>query len=461
MITIPHSLARRLRIVFSRTLGIAPRSHTPSVQFRAGDGGVTIAIVGHDAAVAYQHSTASGSESFAVPFELLKRCEGTKHELVTLEREGDEIVARWTDAGIPQIARFQITDNDEPLPLPKTMLANDADALLSALREAVETTDSESSRYVLNCIRLRGSDGQIAGTDGRQLFVQDGFHFPWDDERLVPACRVFGCPDLETGGPLEIGSTDDWVVLRRGPWTIHLRIEKAGRYPRVDDCIPQPSRTQSTLRLSVSDASFLKRALRRIPSSDELNSPVTVELNGSVAIRAKSSDQPAPTEVVLTGSRREGEALRFNTNRDFLARAVRMGFRDVEFAGAESPACCRDARRVYVWSLLSKEGAILADPAAVRIESPAESARPVSPTRQQNSRRFSAVTPAVTSRAAAEHEAASLTRVTEHVEALEESLRELLRRTTALAQDLKRRPSTSHLPSAVGSTERLQDQAAA
>ncbi len=462
MLNISRSQLKRLRVVFSRALGISGRSATGIVSFQPHDDAVQIAVIGSDVAIAYQHRKSQTLQPFAVPLELFKRCEGTRDEPVTLTRHGDEIIAEWTDTGIPQVARFPIAEGVELPPTPDAMQANGPE-LMSALRDAVETADRESTRYALNCLRLRGRDGQIAATDGRQLLLQDGFTFPWDDEVLVPASRVFASADLTTGDSYQIGKTDDWVTLKSDLWTIHLRIEKEARFPHVDDHLPQTEQAPSTLHLSDADARFLTKAVSRLPASEDFNAPVTVDLNGAVSIRAKAVDQPSPTELILSASRRDGEAVRFNTNRDYLSRAARLGFRSVQVFGPETPACCREGNRAYVWALLGKDGVIKSDSEATRIESsPATPDKPQP--RTSNKRRNTSPMPQAKNNGHHDNDdngngsdQQSASELLDAAEQLKTSLRDSLTHTTTLIAGLKRhRQQSKRIRSAVLSLKQLQ-----
>jgi len=368
LITLSRSHLKRLRRVFSRCLGASRAAQVP-VQFCAAAGQLSIAVQDHEVAATYCLPMEAPERSFAVPLELFKRCEGTKDEPVTLELADGQAIARWTDASIPQVAQFELLEPTDLPPLPTRMVVGGAD-FLAAMQAACETTDPDSVRYALGCVQLRGSDGHIAATDGRQLLIQRGFAFPWDDAVLVPACRVFGCKEVAQAGPISIGRTDDWVTFTAGPWTIHLKIQKDARFPKVDDYVPAPSSAKAVVRLDAADAAFLGEAIHRLPCSDSHNHPVTLDLNGQVIVRSRGSDGTPTTELVLTSSRLDGEPLRACTNRRFLARAVELGFNSVELRSAEEPVCCRDERRTYVWALLSKESILKPDENAVRIESP-------------------------------------------------------------------------------------------
>jgi hypothetical protein len=380
LITLSRSHLKCLRRVFSRALNSRRAAQVP-VQFQVALGKLTIAVQDSEVSVAYSLPMDVPERSFAVPLELLKRCAGTKDEPVTLELADREVIARWSDAGIPQVAPFQRLEPADLPSLPVEMADSGAD-FLAAMQAACETTDPESVRYALGCVQLRGSDGSIIATDGRQLLIQRGFAFPWDDAILVPACRVFGCKEIASGGPIAIGRTDDWSVLTVGPWTIHLKIQKDARYPQVDDHVPASGSAKAVVRLNTSDAAFLGEAIHRLPCSDSHNQAVTLDLNGQVILRSRGSDGMPTTDLVLTGSRLEGEPLRACTNRQFLARAVELGFDSVELRSADDPVCCRDERRTYVWALLSKESILKQDENAVRIESPVPSVSKPRPPRQ-------------------------------------------------------------------------------
>ena len=58
-------------------------------------------------------------------------------------------------------------------------------------------------------------------------------------------------------------------------------------------------------------------------------------------VRARSADEPRPTELILNNSRREGPQHLLATDRLYLARAVRLGFRQFSFSGQTRPALAK------------------------------------------------------------------------------------------------------------------------
>lgn len=358
-----------IRSTIRQALGITSARRAPSITFRATPVGVLIQSATEHVAIEHHIAGDYRPEVISLPYEALQACEGKRNDHVGICRDGDSVTVQWIDGGIPQTAQYDNGASIDASESRKEQAPIDR-AFMQAMADAVATTDNESTRYALSCVRLRGSDGQIATTDGRQALIQSGFTFPWDDDVLVPATKAFGAKVFLYAANVSLSRSDDWVSIHADDWTLHLKIQKDARFPNVDDHIPGLEAASTTMTLADADAEFLAKATKKLPAASEFNAPVTVDLNGSVAIRAKSADQEVATELILTNSQRTGEELRFNTNREYLSRAAALGFRQVHLRTADSPAFCRDDRRAFIWALLGKEGAIAPNDKLTRIESP-------------------------------------------------------------------------------------------
>ncbi len=394
MITLTRNQVRRLRVAFRRAaLGITHRGIVPELVLRAE--GTQLRAQHRYRNLAVEHVEPGSYRPaviVAIPLDALADFEGSADSPVVLESAApDRTVVRWEDRGIPQSREYNLVtpvDRLEPMPaLPATWVSNPGE-LLDALAEATETTIADSPRYSLECIQLQGR-GQIVATDGRQLLVRSSFHFPWSEDLLIKGRPIFACRALARDQPVEIGRTETHVVIRAGNWTIFCAIQTEARFPAVQRVIPTDGEISTRLRLDAADARFLESTLNRLPGGDELNSSVTLDLNGRIAVRAHAPDQPQQvTELVLSRSNYTGSPICIATNRVFLDRALRLGFTEVGFTGVEAPFVCRDERRIFTVQPLS-DGSPL-DPNAIvtRIESStvagAESRVPV---RTESSRR--------------------------------------------------------------------------
>jgi hypothetical protein len=210
---------------------------------------------------------------------------------------------------------------------------------------------------------------KIIATDGHQLLVRSGFGFPWDGDLLIKGAPIFACKVFALDQPVQIGKTDTHVVLRIGPWTIWNEIQKDARFPGVEEAIPGADAVLTRLQLDPEDARFLQEAIDRLPGNEELNSPATLDMNGKVAIRARASDQSEITELILDRSSYAGPAVRINTNRHFLKRAIQLGFSEIGISDVETPVVCRQPHMVYAWQPLSGDAAIEPPDNVIRIES--------------------------------------------------------------------------------------------
>jgi hypothetical protein len=374
LITIGRHEARRLRAVFRRSvLGISHKGQIPPLVLYAENQQLRVQYRYHDLAVEY---VAPGGhrqlDSLPVPLEALAEVEGRDDSPVVLESlEPDKTVIRWKDHGIPQTREHPVTPFRKIEPFPETpagWISMSAD-VLAALAEVSAICTEETTRYALNCTQLRGTVHKIIATDGHQLLVRSGFDFPWDGDLLIKGSPIFACKVLAGDQLVQIGKTDTHVVLRVGPWTIWNEIQKDARFPNVEEAIPAIEAVTTRVQLDPEDAHFLQDALDRLPGSEELNSPATIDLNGKVAIRAKGADQSQITELVLNLSTYSGPLIRINTNRRFLSRALELGFREIGFSDVETPVVCQQPQQVYAWQPLSGDAEIEQTDNVIRIQS--------------------------------------------------------------------------------------------
>ena len=374
MITITRSLARQLRAVFRRAgIGKAYGGYGHRVLFLADQDTLRIQAMSGSAAVEYQAAHQDGPVQVLLPLDLLNACEGGKPDPVQLDFSvPDKVTASWTDKRVPVVRDFDASTPDDTIPpfppLPSSFATNEPD-LWTALREAAASTDPNPTRAALSCIQFRSGEGKIVATDGQQALMQSGFSFPWSEDLLVPASNVFGCRELPSDQSIYVGKTEDWVTFKTGPWAISLKLEKDARFPDVTRHFSDPRAALSRLCLAPDDGDFLTDALPRLPCEEETNCPVTLDLNGQVLIRGRAADSSRATELTLSNSRLEGDPITINSNREYLLRALRLGFREVLLYGNEQPALCDDGRRQLVWALLTPGAAIPSGPDLIRIAS--------------------------------------------------------------------------------------------
>src|SRR5262249_51331162 len=119
-------------------------------------------------------------DAIALPLDLLHEIEGSDKSPVVLEAASPTLtIVRFHDHGIPQVREYPVPDRDAlaAFPTVPTSWSTNAPEFIVALAEATRSTCTDSTRYALNCIQLKGETGEIGATDGHQLLIQTGFRF--------------------------------------------------------------------------------------------------------------------------------------------------------------------------------------------------------------------------------------------------------------------------------------------
>lgn len=350
---------------------------TPAVRLIAERESLTLQAMDFRLSVAWTVPQSNQPATLVVPLALLADCSQRTDGDVTLAVRQNRIFAQWTDRGVPIERDYDPIELDEmpPVPALPTIRSENSGKLLEALRDAMRSTDPDSTRYALGCVQLCGTEGRIDATDSDQALIQRGFQFPWAENVLVPASKVFESPVLPRDMAIQIGRTEHQVVVTVGAWTIALEIQSEGKFPDLQQIIPAAVAVKTRLRLDPADLEFLSQRLDQLPVDDELHHPVTIDLNGAVAIRARRSPDTPPTELVLRRSIREGDEVRLQTDRRFVKRALELGFTEFGFTSSEGAAVCRDAHREFVWMVLDAASAVPPSDNARQVDSCSEPAQ--------------------------------------------------------------------------------------
>jgi len=353
VIQISRRLAKQLRSVLRQSI-VEQSSPVawPLLLCQADGSLLTIHAQGNGVGVRLQQPSSQPPDAIAFSSVVLKELEARQDGMVSLETIAHgQGQAKWQDGSGPHTLDFVTTLPEKIAKFPELPadLVPAQDGLLGALADAAEVTAPIAVRFALNRIPLQGKEGQILASDGRQLLIQGGFSFPWNDNPLIPRVSAFGNKELQHIGRVQIGTTDHHVCVQTGPWTFMLKIDKDARYPDVQTVVPKPSTLVSRLQFSDEDIQPLLDKLSDLPGSAEEGSPITLDLNGAICLRAKADDSDAIQEHHLVGSQHEGPPVRLCCNRNFLRRALDLGFREMSVGKPEGPVVFSDRDRRYLF----------------------------------------------------------------------------------------------------------------
>jgi len=373
MIHITRNLARVFRALVRRAkLHKTYGGFGPNIHLSSSVDGLRIHSQNFDVAITHFTPSPGSEGELWLPINALDDFYGKDDSRVSLASAGKHRAsAQWTDRGIPHANDYEFTPPKtvpDP-PASPTSWASFTPEQWHRLGEATKAADESSTRYALGCLQLQGELGRVSATDGRQVVMQTGYQFGFTDEVLIQASGILGSNEVAGETPVQVGRSNDWVTFVFGPWSLSLRVQKEGRFPNLDTALPKQEAVRSRLILADNDAEFLLRSLPSLPGADEANAPVTLDMRNGVCVRGRSDTSQRTTELVLSHSRFAGDPVAINSNRDYLIRAIQLGYREIGIANPELPVTCDNESGRYAWATLTPEGVIKPTDSAIRIES--------------------------------------------------------------------------------------------
>jgi hypothetical protein len=355
----------------------------PIIVARSSGKGVSLECILSETAVRLEHAGRQAREVIVFPASLLAQVEGRHDDPVTLEVVApDQGRVNWSDAGIPLSRDFDIIATDKRFffpPSPEDM-RSPGSGFKEAMAEAVNSTSPKEVPRSLHKVQLRGSTGQVVGTDGRQLFMHGGFVFPWRNSLLVPAIHACGHRELADEQEPMIGQTETHLFVQFGQWTFALKTDAVSKYPAVEQVIPNPRGVKTKVQFGADDVALLCKELSRLPGRKDDPAEVTLVVGKDILIRGQFDDQAQPSDLPLAASEATGQPVKISMYSRCLLRALKLGFTRVEIVRDSTPLCCRDENRIYLWMPLPEEAAREKPEPAVSPSAPETSEQKEEPT---------------------------------------------------------------------------------
>jgi hypothetical protein len=282
-----------------------------------------------------------------IPFAVLEAAEGTGSDIATIDFDScGTIRCRTMRQGRIRETTFEEPVSAEPpaslaVPAPPSRMRPAGAGLLAALDECGRTTSAQASRFALARVQLRGKEGEIVGTDGRQLLVWNGFELPFAESLLIPAVPVFGSREFASESEVRIGRAGPQVVVEAGNWTVFLTIAEESRYPDVTGLLARTT-SKSRLSLSARDADAVLQTIRRGHDRSDKMPSVTVRLSSKPQIVVGGSP------LALAQSEFSGSAATVSILAHHLSRALRLGLRTLGVEAQQCTVLFADERRSYL-----------------------------------------------------------------------------------------------------------------
>ena len=327
MIVIARGLARSFRALARKCVAGRPRGPAPAVVLESKAGTLTVWAKTDDAVLVHVTSAPADDGRVILPMAVLQAVEGGGNDPVELavgpKLQGE---ARWTDRGVPRTQPFdavrpgkqhrlpELPDGWHPVP----------NELLAALHECGRTTArAAGGRFGLNRVQVKGTAGQVIGTDGHTALVWRGIVLPFAEDVLIPALPVFGGREFAATMAVCLGRTAAHLVVAAGPWRVFLTVDTSARYPDVAGVIPRNA--DCVAGIDERDAAELLEALPALAGDGDGCPPVTLDLDGGVTVRTRDETAGRVRQVRLERSPSAGPPVRVAVDRRALARALTHG----------------------------------------------------------------------------------------------------------------------------------------
>ena len=231
-----------------------------------------------------------------------------------------------------------------PIPQTGTKSARLDPETLTGISEAMGYASTDPTRYILNGVCI--TPGDIAATDGRRLYHQNGraLSVPKDGV-VVPVTSAWKLIDTSTPATLLFDKDVEPrnLTLRQGPWSYSTMLLD-GTYPNWKQVMPKSEELESQLIISNEDAELLIKTIPLLPLNDWENHPVFITAdNGDARVTVHPAKESGG--IPLKGSRWVGGDITIACNREFLLQALSLGFRELQLKNEHAPLLMVDRER--------------------------------------------------------------------------------------------------------------------
>jgi hypothetical protein len=182
----------------------------------------------------------------------------------------------------------------------------------------------------------------VVGTNGAHLFAANSFKFNLNASVLISSKRFLRWETFMDDGSLYLRT-----IAKKKKQPPYLRIDSEkwsyiaaqidGQFPNWKQVVPTPNDRWTKLVLEEAAAARLLGILPMLPGRDVQHQPVELEVRATGLIVKGKSKSGAKSESQLDGVTIFGKPVDISLDRDYLLKALRFGFRQIEIENPVSP----------------------------------------------------------------------------------------------------------------------------
>jgi len=420
------------------------------------EGVVTLQATDLDSTVSYQAEHPGTPCDFLVPYEPLNKLVKGCKEPVQLIVEADDKVRLKTRIGSSPMEQTFTTLKAEEFPPTPTVegkpLILDA-TFRDALRQALDCCSDDGSRHSIQhvCLDTRSRDGHyITATDGRHLFAANSFQFELKEPVLVPDLAFLRWNKFMEDGAGELGvkaktaKDGSFLKLKSGRWTLVTKSCDL-EFPNWKQVVPSADSSLTDVRLDAGAVATLLAGVPKLPDGDNFNRPVRLVIkDNQLTVQARTKEATEWTRLVIEGARITGKPINIGLNRDYLLKALRFGLTTWEFIDDLSPMVFSEGgRRMVIMPLRPPEPPAAQKPATSSPINPQPTTNSNPPVNEQPSPAQPQETTTMPKEtqtsptAATPAETSPVKAVIQHIEAIKDTLKGVLKEFTDVLDNLK------------------------
>ena len=327
-----------------------------------------------------------------------------------------------------------------PIPITEPTVPVD-DTFKQALRQALECSSQDTSRYVLNgvCIDITEPDCHcLVATDGRHLYSANTFRFDLKAAAIIPGRKFLNwLPFYDDGNwslSVQTEKEPNWIRIQSDHWTF-LTKPIEGTFPNWRQLVPEAGPKSTRVILTDESVSLMLDVLPRLPGIKDTCHSVSLVLKSTgMVVRGRERATEDWTEVPVHSVTVHGADNEIGINRTYLTKALRFGFTEFIAHDPLTPVVFTAPGRTLLVMPVRLDGAAATPnntpppPEAAESTSPSV-AQPDNPTEQRNAM-ASTTTPPTPERgnikAINGETQSAISAVVDHVEAIKTRLRDVI-----------------------------------
>ena len=341
-ITLPVSELKSALAGFNRV--IQRKTTLPVLQTiklsRTAEGRVSLTGTDLDAFVTYHMEQSLPGETLDVllPFEPVnKLIKGSSGDLVIIPEAKTSVKLRYDIGRSPleqslatnPVAEFPPVPNITELPVKLPAHFGET------LRQAFETSSTDSSRYVLQGAYLDVEQPDchtVVSTNGRALFAANSFTFDLKQPVNIAKHKFLAWPAFLTGeSQIAVQPNKDhagWVQLITPRWTCISR-QIDGQFPKWRQVVPEDTDNWTRVQLSEAAMAQMLNLSSKLPGDDTEYRTLRLNVGTEFRLEGANKDDKEYTSAVIPEVKITGKPVLSALNREHLQVALGCGLNEI------------------------------------------------------------------------------------------------------------------------------------